>query len=112
MAVLALMQNQWPPNSLGRRRDDWGLRTIERVRRPLVLHKCQHRDGEDHGFQVPFATAGTKFSMPGGGKSSVVPCSALWYAVISTFTTSRPSSNVSAPGVPSKNARTKWRAPA
>src|SRR5882672_8092216 len=48
-----------------------------------------------HGFHVPLATAGTNRSMPAGGKSSVLPSSALLYAVIRSFTTSRPSSNVS-----------------
>src|SRR5262245_5365113 len=47
-----------------------------------------------HGFHVPFATAGTKVSNPAGANSSVRPCSALMYAVIRTFTTCKPSSNV------------------
>src|SRR5947199_933819 len=48
-----------------------------------------------HGFHVPCATAGTNFSSPAGGNSSVLPCSALMYAVIRIFTTSTPSSNAS-----------------
>ena len=50
------------------------------------------------GFQVPFATAGTNFSIPFPGYATVRPDSALWYAVISIFTTSTPSSTGSTSG--------------
>ena len=64
-----------------------------------------------YGFQVPRATAGTNSASPGGGKSSVLPCSALMYAVISSFTTSTPSSHVSSGSSPVRKQPVKWRAP-
>src|SRR5213076_2961576 len=65
-----------------------------------------------HGFHVPLATAGTNVSTPLGGNSSVFPCSALMYAVMRTFTTSTPSSNVSCGASRPRNTRTKWRSSA
>jgi len=35
------------------------------------------QNSANHGRHVPLATAGTKFSIPRGGKASVFPCSAL-----------------------------------
>src|SRR5436190_15393274 len=86
--------------------DGW-TRTVHRMLRPLLCgHRSGENSPEDkdcefriedcgfdvwsfnpqsaidnlqwiHGFQVPFATAGTNVSTPGPGKSSVFPCSAL-----------------------------------
>src|SRR5882762_10095080 len=106
--------------SLGPGIDHRRPRSIHRVNRPLLGahrgrdHESEQEDWElaTQGFHVPLATAGTNRSMPAGGKSSVLPSSALLYAVIRSFTTSRPSSNVSSGDSRPRNTRTKCRSSA
>lgn len=69
------------------RRGDATRRSLRTVTRPWSSRDFRPRcrrcsdwacRSAGYGFQVPFATAGTKLSIPGGGNDSVFPCSALW----------------------------------
>src|SRR5207249_9051243 len=107
--------------ALGAQVDDRRTGSVQREHRPLLRRRAQGTANQRqerqlpqlvHGFHVPLATAGTNVSSPLGGNSSVFPCSALMYAVISSFTTSTPSSKVSSGCSHPRNTLTKCRSSA
>src|ERR1700677_1623754 len=73
---------------LGARRATRAARARQQPRARKQRRLPDHPAIDHVDLHSPRATAGTNESRPGGGKSNVLPCSALIYAAISSDTTS------------------------